>query len=71
MKKKVKMTSQQVPGLKIRSFLHFRDLNIKAYSRNADERGLLWRVLLDRTMSFKDEKCHGGKKREKKSKKNE
>lgn len=29
---------------------------------NADETGLFWRLLPDKTFSFKNEKCHGGKK---------
>ena len=29
---------------------------------NADETGLFWRLLPDKTLAFKHEKCHGGKK---------
>ena len=29
---------------------------------NADETGLFWRLLPDKTMAFKGDKCHGGKK---------
>ena len=29
---------------------------------NCDERGLFWRLLLDRTLAFKSDKCSGGKK---------
>ena len=29
---------------------------------NANETGLFWRLLPDKTLAFKHEKCHGGKK---------
>ena len=29
---------------------------------NADEMGLFWQVLPDKTFSFKSDQCHGGKK---------
>ena len=29
---------------------------------NVDETGLFWRLLPDKTLAFKHEKCHGGKK---------
>lgn len=34
---------------------------------NADESGLFYRLLPDKTLQFKGEKCHGGKKRQGKS----